>query len=147
MYDKICVAVDGSDSAFDAVKSAAKLAHRVNAELTVFHVVRNMKVPSQLKRFVKENSLETIRREALEGAGKEIVNHAIGLAEYEGVSDVTTAILQGDPAAAIVKGARDHSCDLIVVGTRGLGQVEGMMIGSISRKITTISDISVLVVK
>lgn len=147
MYEKICVAVDGSDSAFDAVKNAAKLATRVNAGLVIMHVVRNMKVPTQLKRFVKEKSLEDIRREALESAGKEIINHAIGLAEYEGVSGCEEAILQGDPAAAIVQGAKDHKCDLIVVGTRGLGQVEGMLIGSISRKITSISNISVLVVK
>ncbi|WP_315980335.1 universal stress protein [Aliamphritea spongicola] len=45
MYNKICVAVDGSDTSFLAVKSAAKLAAQLGAELLVVHVIRNMKIP------------------------------------------------------------------------------------------------------
>ncbi|MEH6627732.1 MAG: universal stress protein [Motiliproteus sp.] len=147
MYRKICVAVDGSESSFDAVKTAANLALKVSAELVVYHVIRNMKVPDELKRFVKNNSLERMRHEALEGAGKEIVAHAIGVAQEQGVAEPQTDILMGDPASAVAKAASQQDCDLIVVGTRGLGQVEGMLIGSMSRKLTSISKISVLVVK
>ena len=147
MYNKICVAVDGSESSFNAVESAAKLSQSLDAELVIFHVIRNMKVPDQLKRFVKHNSLEKMRHEALEGAGTEIVKHAIGEAQKQGQTRIQSEILQGDPADAIAKGAVRQGCDLIVVGSRGLGQVEGMLIGSISRKITSISSISVLVIK
>lgn len=147
MYNKICVAVDGSDTSFLAVKSAAKLASQLSAELLIVHVIRNMKVPRELKRFVKQNSLDQLRQEALEGAGKEIVEHATGIAKELGIEVCDKAIVQGDPAGAIVAAADSHECDLIVVGTRGLGQVEGMLIGSISRKITSIARVNVLVVK
>ena len=147
MYNKICVAVDGSDSAFLAVRSAAKLAGQLQAELLIVHVIRNMKVPRELKRFIKQNSLDQLRQEALAGAGQEIIEHALKVAAESGAANLSSDIVQGDPAGAIVAAADRHECDLIVVGTRGLGQVEGMLIGSISRKITSISRINVLVVK
>ena len=147
MYRHICVAVDGSDSSFKAVQSAAQLAASIGAQLSVLHVIRNMKVPDQLRRFVKQNSLERLREQALQEAGQEIVNHALTLAAERGVEDAQGKILTGDPAATLVATAEQLQGDLLVVGTRGLGQVEGVLIGSISNKLASISNISVLVVK
>jgi len=147
MYRHICVAVDGSDSSFKAVQSAAQLAASIGAQLSVLHVIRNMKVPDQLRRFVKQNSLERLREQALQEAGQEIVNHALTLAAERGVEGVQGKILSGDPAATLVATAEQLQGDLLVVGTRGLGQVEGVLIGSISNKLASISNISVLVVK
>lgn len=147
MYQNICVAVDGSELSFAAVECAAGLAKKLDANLIILHVIRNMKIPSELKRFVKQNSMDRLRQEALEGAGKEIIDYATEVANKEGVTSFATEILQGDPAKALVEGASRHNGDLLVVGTRGLGKVEGMLIGSISRKVTSISDINVLVVK
>ncbi len=147
MYQNICVAVDGSEMSFRAVDSAARLANKLDAKLIILHVIRNMKIPAELKRFVKQNSMDRLRQEALEGAGKEIIDHATNIVNKAGVSEFACEILQGDPAKALVEGAARHNGDLLVVGTRGLGQVEGMLIGSISRKVTSISDIAVLVVK
>ena len=147
MYNKLCVAVDGSESSLNAVKTAARLAASLDAEMVVFHVIRNMKVPNELKRFVKKAALEKVRQDALEEVGKEIVDHALAVVAQQGIARCSADILQGDPARSIVAGANKHRCDLIVVGTRGLGQMEGILMGSISRKITDISDISVLVVK
>lgn len=147
MYKKICVAVDGSESSFAAVASVARLAVSLDAELLILHVIRNMKVPSQLKRFVKHNSLERLRHEALDGAGQEIINHAIKVAQDMGVAHSETSIIKGDPATAIVRTAQECGCDLITVGSRGLGEVEGLLLGSISRKITSIANMNVLVIK
>ncbi len=147
MYNRLCVATDGSESSLLAVRSAARLAVDLSAELLILHVIRNMKVPRELARFVKKDSLDVIRHSALAGVGNEILEHARELAAEQDLTRCRTEILEGDPAAAIVSAATSNGCDLIVVGTRGLGQVEGVLIGSISRKITSISDISVLVIK
>ncbi|MEE8287527.1 MAG: universal stress protein [Gammaproteobacteria bacterium] len=43
--------------------------------------------------------------------------------------------------------AKRRKADLIVLGTRGLGQVKGMLMGSVSRKVTNLSDISCLIIR
>jgi nucleotide-binding universal stress UspA family protein len=41
----------------------------------------------------------------------------------------------GDPAAEIVAGAREHKADPIVMGSRGLGRIGGLVLGSVSEKV------------
>ncbi len=41
----------------------------------------------------------------------------------------------GDPATEIVSYADRNAIDLVVMGSRGLGQVESMLMGSVSRKV------------
>ncbi|MGY8872357.1 MAG: universal stress protein [Pseudomonadales bacterium] len=147
MYNKICVAVDGSESSHDAVRVAADLAKRLGSQLLVLHVIRPMKIPAELKRFINDDDLTKIRGAALEGIGQEIVAKAVEIAKSYDVKRLDSAILKGDPASSIVKGAQKQSADLLVMGTRGLGKFEGALIGSISRKVSDISNISLLIVK
>lgn len=147
MYNKICVAVDGSESSHDAVRVAADLAKRLGSQLLVLHVIRPMKIPAELKRFINDDDLTKIRGDALEGIGREIIAKAVEIARGYDVEKLDSAILKGDPASSIVKGAQKQSADLLVMGTRGLGKFEGALIGSISRKVSDISNISLLIVK
>jgi nucleotide-binding universal stress UspA family protein len=54
-------------------------------------------------------------------------------------------ILHGDPADEIVREATARRCDVIVCGTRGLGQLGRMFLGSVSRKLTKNAPCSVVV--
>jgi hypothetical protein len=53
----------------------------------------------------------------------------------------------GDAAESIVKVARDTGCGMVVMGTRGLGSVTGMLLGSVATKVIHLSDVPVLLVK
>jgi len=53
----------------------------------------------------------------------------------------------GDPAECIVAFARKTKCDEIVIGSRGLGSVKGLLLGSVASKVVQISPIPVVVVK
>ncbi|MEH6629014.1 MAG: universal stress protein [Motiliproteus sp.] len=147
MYRKICVAVDGSDSSHEAVRAASELARQFGASLVLIHVIRPMKIPQELQRYIKEDDLATIRHSALENVGKEIVAKALEIAISHEIEHAQTLILSGDPAGQIIEVARKESADLIVMGTRGLGKVEGALIGSISRKVTEMSEMNVMIVK
>lgn len=57
------------------------------------------------------------------------------------------AVLQGDVAGSIVDFAEQDSFDLIVMGSRGLGGVKGMLLGSISSKVMQQAHCPVTVVK
>ncbi|WP_261843596.1 universal stress protein [Aliamphritea ceti] len=147
MYKKICVAVDGSEMSLQAVISASEIATAFSADLLLLHVIRPMKIPSELERYIKSDDLAKLRSSALEEVGKEIMTKALDTAREKGAEKVTAKVVKGDPAGTIIKQATKFDADLIVVGTRGLGKVEGALIGSISRKIADISTISMLIVK
>src|SRR5699024_9243181 len=53
----------------------------------------------------------------------------------------------GEPAQSIMNYAHTKDIDLIIIGSRGLGAFKGMMLGSVSNRVTQQSDIHVMVIK
>ena len=60
---------------------------------------------------------------------------------------VTHVLLEGDPAAEIVRYGRDAGIDLIVMGTHGRTGIERLLLGSVAEKVMREASCSVLVVK
>jgi nucleotide-binding universal stress UspA family protein len=56
-------------------------------------------------------------------------------------------ILRGDAATEIIAFSTEHKIDLIIAGSRGLSQMRGWLLGSVSRKLVHYAPCSVLVVK
>ena len=147
MFKTICVAVDGSNSSLKGVEAACEIAKSFESRLILLHVIRDMKVPSELKRYISSEKLGEPRHAALQEVADEILARAQQVAEESGAQNIQIKTLNGDPAMTLVRGARAEGADLIVLGTRGLGKVEGMLIGSVSRKVTDISEISLMIIK
>ena len=79
--------------------------------------------------------------------GARILGKAKEQAAQVGAKRIETDVGVGDPANTIIQYAKDSQADLIVIGTRGLGQVEGMLLGSVSRKVGNLSKINCLTVR
>jgi nucleotide-binding universal stress UspA family protein len=60
---------------------------------------------------------------------------------------VHSGILEGSPAEAIIEVANTSKCDLIVMGSRGLGQLAGLLLGSTSQKVVAHAPCPVLIVR
>ena len=60
---------------------------------------------------------------------------------------VVTEVLEGPPAEAILRVAETRECDLIVMGSRGLGELKAVLLGSVSDKVLHHSTVPVLIVK
>ena len=60
---------------------------------------------------------------------------------------VTTHALVGDVATAIADSARDLQCDAIVMGTRGLGAIQTLLLGSVAVKVIHLADQPVTLIK
>ena len=58
-----------------------------------------------------------------------------------------TVIGSGDPATSVIGFAKRRNIDTIVVGTRGLGKVKGLFMGSVSRKIVNNAEANCLIVR
>jgi len=56
-------------------------------------------------------------------------------------------VLEGDPAGRIVEAARKRGADLIVIGSRGLGDLQGMLLGSVSHKVAQLAPCTCIIVR
>jgi nucleotide-binding universal stress UspA family protein len=68
-------------------------------------------------------------------------------ARAAGATDVHTILSHGDPAEAVLAAARENNADLIAMGSHGLGVVRGLILGSVSHKISHASACSVLIAR
>ena len=147
MFKSILVAIDGSKPSTNALKAAAELSAKFGAELHLLHVVRDMQVPLNPGLMEAYEKLERQRHDVLRSAGEQLINQAKRSVEARGIDAVETDIGSGDPASAIVDYAAKNKIDLIVIGNRGLGRVEGMLMGSVSRKVSNSTKTNCLIIK
>jgi nucleotide-binding universal stress UspA family protein len=140
MYSKILVGVDGSECARKAFNSALALAKELGAKLYVVCVVQTVPVVGLHRE--KLASLESI----IERQAKLILAECATRADMKGVR-AETVLAKGHPAQIILYTAKAEGADLIVVGSRGLGGMKGMLLGSVSSAVVHNSKVPVMVVK
>jgi nucleotide-binding universal stress UspA family protein len=130
--------LEASQQALDEAVSIAKLAHAKLTLVTVISVVSPaFGVPVPIG-----DSFTAL----LEAARKRLESLKARLLS-EGVPEVETALLEGDPVDQVVSYAEKHRPDLIVVGSRGLSTAGRFLLGSVSDGILHHVHCSVLVVK
>jgi nucleotide-binding universal stress UspA family protein len=122
MFDRLLIAVDGSDCSRRAAKYGLELAARYDAGVDVVAVYGG-------------DSAE----------GQSILDDIAEMATDVGV-DVETDLLSGKPARTIVRRAHDRNADLVVVGRRGRSGVRERLLGSITERILRRSGPPVLTV-
>jgi nucleotide-binding universal stress UspA family protein len=138
MFNKIMIATDGSENAHDAIQYAAKLAKMGHAkEVVVIHVCPGC---------TADIDVTDTNREAAE----DIVAEAGKVFADLGISARTKVEIDYPPEAigsAIVDVAIQEDPDLIVLGSRGLSEFKGLLLGSVSNKVVQKAHCPVLVVK
>ena len=147
MIKRILVATDASRAANRAVDLAADVAAKYGSSLDILHVVRRMQLPPELLRMAQVEQIAGREADTLGFVAQKILSDAEARAKKKGAKDVCTAMADGDPATAIIKHAKRHHADLIVMGTRGLGKVKEVFLGSVSRKVCNLSPVSCLTVR
>jgi nucleotide-binding universal stress UspA family protein len=147
-FTKILVAVDGSKSATKAAKTAVKLAKRNAANLIVVSVIQR---PSYLFAPVSGGVSPMAFGDYYSYAKKDAekwVNEVVALAEGRGIA-VRGLVPKGSHSVvqSITDYAKAQDVDLIVLGTRGLGGFDRLLLGSVSNGVVTHAHCSVLVVR
>lgn len=139
MFNRILIAFDGSDHARRAARIAGDLARQQpNVEMCL--VVAVNPVPIELgEPFITD--LISERRDT----GSALMVEARALIG-EGFS-IQEELLFGTPAESILEAAGSFDCDLIIMGTRGLGILSGLLLGSQVQKVISLADAPVLAVK
>lgn len=145
MYKKILVAIDGSEQAAKAALHGAELAVKLGAELILLHVVPILPSyasisPDQLGIVHQDITKEYYKQ------GREILNQArTELANYD--INISSEISVGHPADEICKMAENCGCDLLIMGSRGLGQIKSYLMGSVSNRVCRLVACPVLIMR
>ncbi|HHU75274.1 MAG TPA: universal stress protein [Firmicutes bacterium] len=141
MY-KILVATDGSDHSWRTFVEAVKMAKNLNAEITVITVVDDKPM---LAATIPFTVIEDYKG-AMEKIANEALQKAIEYSQGEGM-EIKTTLKHGHPADTICSFAEKNEFDLVVIGSRGLGKIERLILGSVSNHIANCAKTNVLIVK
>lgn len=146
MIDSILVAVDGSEGSKKAMDLACELGKKHEASLHVIHVAQP---PPEKRVLVLGASAVSVEAtpEELKKAGEQVVNSARDIALSHGFDDITASVVDGDPTARIIDCAKKKDVDMIVLGTRGLSDLSGLLIGSVSHKVTHLAPCTCVTVR
>ncbi|MCG8595559.1 MAG: universal stress protein [Kiloniellales bacterium] len=147
MFENIVCAVDGSDHALKAAEVASALASKFGSRLTLLTVTKEIKVTPEIRRYLELEHLTGEPQYVLDDMTKRILEAATRAARDAGVSSVKTEVRTGPPARTIVDFARRNGADAIVLGSRGLGDLEGALLGSVSHKVANLAAMTVIAVK
>jgi nucleotide-binding universal stress UspA family protein len=83
----------------------------------------------------------------LQTLGDQMIAVAQDKARKKGVQHVEATVMEGDRAERIIAYAKDHDVDMIVVGSRGLGSFKGLLLGSVSNKVSHRADRTCVIVR
>jgi len=147
MYKKILVGLDGSVHGMQAARAAVDLAKLTGAELHLLTVTRPYKVSPKLRQFLEAENLLGEPKYVMDEMTNGIVAEARELAAEAGLEQVKTMVREGKPARALLNYAKGNGIDLIVVGSRGVGELDAALLGSVSQKVSMLSDCTVMIVR
>lgn len=139
---KLLVPVDGSDCSSRAVDYLIKLLGwcKEGVELHLLNIQPPLSATASS--FVNRDVIAKFHREE---AMKDMQS-AMGKLDAAGVK-YRRHIGVGDPAETIAAYAGEQGCDQILMGTRGMGSVANLVLGSVATKVIHLSPVPVLLVK
>lgn len=146
MFTDILVAIDGSEHSKRALAEAADLAKLADASLTVMTVVPDASVwtlGGGYGGLVAPVSLDDVNAQ-LHKEYEKLLSAAV-TSVPEGVP-VETVLPEGVAAPAILEQVEKGGHDLVVMGSRGRGEVRSLLLGSVSHHVLQASPVPVLVV-
>ncbi len=144
-YQSILVPYDGSSHAASALKVAIEMLHdNPAAHLHIVTVIPFSTVPASVQILNKESYQTYVDAMVAQGL-KGLHEKVDALVNEVGDRSDVSATAESSVAAGILKFAKDHGCDFIVMGRRGLGALRGML-GSVSFAVLREADVPVLTV-
>jgi nucleotide-binding universal stress UspA family protein len=169
----ILCALDGSSHAEKALDLAIAMAQKFDARLVLFHVLMRNLDTQEIRRFSEieglthesiavANRLQTvdarvevglpydarvIPSDMLVKLAQHVLKSAQANAEGKGVSNTTLIIGDGDPAARILACAKQENIDCIILGSRGLSNIQALFEGSVSRKVSNRAECTTIAVR
>lgn len=138
-YNRILVAVDGSEGSLKALRKAVDITKRNNAKLYITHILDDSgSLPFNVEQYVK----------FAETTGRELLEKCQTYAKDNGLLEMALLLDTGSPRTMISKTIPEREkIDVIIMGARGLNAVERFFIGSVSDYVIRHAICDVLIVR
>lgn len=140
---KILIPIDGSENALRALRQVVDSRdwYREQPELHLLNV--QLPVASgAVKMFISAEQL----RDYYEDEGQKVLQAARAVIQPTGLP-FHARVAVGDIAATLVQYGRDNGCGMIVMGTRGMGALGNMLLGSVATKVIHLTSLPVMLIK
>ena len=139
MYSKIIVALDGSEQSMIALKHACAIAIAFGSKLILVHAFPHTYDLRDSAHYNKLIAMRTIDGQAIIDKAKKSLE--------ETSLEIDEELLEGPAADAIISSATVRNADLVVLGSRGMGSLKGLVFGSVSNKVSHYAPCPVMVVR
>ncbi|MBW8349309.1 universal stress protein [Bacillus sp. IITD106] len=139
MYKRILLAADGSKNSIRAGEEAVKIASFTeDSVVEIVFVIDYSKGSKEVLQSKDAETMDVERRKKL-----------LPIEEMFKQAKITykVTVLHGDPGSVIVEYVNKLSCDMVVMGSRGLNALQEMVLGSVSHKVAKDAKCPVLIVK
>jgi nucleotide-binding universal stress UspA family protein len=142
---RVLVPVDGSDHSLRAVQHVVRLKDELRDKLEV--LLLNVQRPVPMSSLLLDGRLSTVHRleEPLKEHGLGQLARASAALAAAGI-EFHPHVEIGEPAPVIAAFAGTHHCEMIIMGTRGLGAIAGLCLGSVVPKVVHVAPVPVLLV-
>lgn len=148
MSGQILVPIDGSEHSLRALRVACGLARAESKKIRLLHVVPDKDIPEALKRYAEVEHIQDSPAHLYESAiAENVLNAARDQAVAIGAEEVECSVEHGDASKGILTAATDGDVDTIVMGTRGLSDIQGLVLGSVAHKVAHGAECRVIAVK
>lgn len=144
MFNRILVALDGSDCSHKALDLAVTLAKEQGASCTVCTVVDVVRAAASMTFAtgdIVNEWIVTLNKDA-----RQIENEAVAKHAASGVS-IETQLVEGDPASALLDVAKKMDADLIIMGSHGRTGLKRLWLGSVAESVVQEATVPVLIVR
>jgi nucleotide-binding universal stress UspA family protein len=137
----VLVPVDGSPASLRAVDFAIKMASQTPGTSLVLLNVQNISAMA-----LAGAAMAGDLQEAASQAAASAIAGAVEKSEAAGAV-FKTLVRNGQAAEMIAQVAREEDIQHIVMGTRGLGSIKGLLMGSVATKVIHLADVPITLVK
>ncbi|HLJ57327.1 MAG TPA: universal stress protein [Chthonomonadaceae bacterium] len=147
MFSKILVCSDGSPKALEAARDAAQLARKFGSEVVLLSVFDPSVVPAATLGIPGGVLETTVNSGCYADETQTAVEHETGKMFQEAGVQFRARRELGHPVDRIISSAHDEAVDLIVIGSRGIGGYERLLLGSVSEGVLRHAHCPVLAVR
>ncbi|HEU4492663.1 MAG TPA: universal stress protein [Rubrobacteraceae bacterium] len=141
--EKVLLATDGSEDAALAAQAAGGLCAKTGAELHIVHALRlSAARPYPAPPYFSEGVVDALERDS-----RRLLEREVGRVEGEGARDVQAHLRMGTPIDVVLETAEEVGAGLVVMGSRGLGPIKRLLLGSVCEGVVHHAAFPVLVVR
>ena len=121
--------------------AALFLSEKLGSKITAIHVIENVPTVYIQSQKVLDELLEARKNES-----QKILDECSSIATKKGIV-ITTTLLEGNPASIILEFSQSEKYEVIIIGSRGMGQFKELLLGSVSSKVIHHSSCPVLLIR